>query len=196
MIRPTSNRSHRRHGAHLRTTPVFAMSPSSIRGTAGQSAIMASSCIRKTVAGIWSPQDSGVTCTLNSVCFVDAHFGWAAGGMAWPFLHDTSGVVLATRDGGATWQRIPVLLPALHKIRFVTDRQGWAIGCSSVMYPGGVFLTRDGGRSWQPASSGGADRPDCRRSLRRPQRRPWRLACSARYDHRRRLCPKAAGQCF
>jgi photosystem II stability/assembly factor-like uncharacterized protein len=104
----------------------------------------------------WSPQGSGVTCTLNSVSFIDAHFGWAAGGMAWPFLHDTSGVVLATRDGGATWQRVPVLLPALHKIRFVTDRQGWAIGCSSPMYPCGVFLTRDGGRSWQSASSGGA----------------------------------------
>jgi photosystem II stability/assembly factor-like uncharacterized protein len=104
----------------------------------------------------WSPQDSGVTCSLNSVCFVDANIGWAAGGMAWPYLHDTSGVVLATRDGGATWQRMPVLLPALHKIRFVTDRQGWAIGCSSPMYPSGVFLTRDGGRSWQPASSGGA----------------------------------------
>jgi photosystem II stability/assembly factor-like uncharacterized protein len=104
----------------------------------------------------WSSQESGVTCTLNSVCFVDARVGFAAGGMAWPYLHDTSGVLLATRDGGATWQRVPVVIPALHKIRFVTDRQGWAIGCSSAMYPGGVFLTRDAGRSWQPASSGGA----------------------------------------
>jgi photosystem II stability/assembly factor-like uncharacterized protein len=104
----------------------------------------------------WSQQPSGVVCTLNSVCFVDARIGWAAGGMAWPFLHDTSGVVLATRDGGRTWLREPVLLPALHKIRFVSDRQGWAIGCSSSMYPGGVFVTRDGGRSWQPAASGGA----------------------------------------
>ena len=50
-----------------------------------------------------------------------------------------------------------MLLPALHKIRFLTDRQGWAIGCSSAMYPCGVFLSRDGGRSWQPAGeSGGA----------------------------------------
>ncbi len=104
----------------------------------------------------WTPQDSGIACTLNSVCFIDDRIGWAAGGMAWPYLHDTSGVVIATRDGGTTWQRVPVLLPALLKIRFVTDRQGWAIGCSSPMYPGGAFLTRDGGRSWQPASSGGA----------------------------------------
>ena len=94
----------------------------------------------------WSPQASGVVCTLNSVCFIDARIGWAAGGMAWPFLHDTSGVVLATRDGGRTWRRELVLLPTLYKIRFVSDRQGWAIGCSSAMYPGGVFVTRDGGR--------------------------------------------------
>src|SRR5205807_944146 len=71
-------------------------------------------------------------------------------------LHDTSGVVLATRDGGVTWQRVPTLLPAIHKVRFVSDRQGWAIGCSSSMYPSGVFLTRDAGRSWQPATAGGA----------------------------------------
>ena len=48
----------------------------------------------------WSPQASGVTCTLTSVCFVDARNGWAAGGMAYPYLHDSSGVVLSTRDGG------------------------------------------------------------------------------------------------
>ena len=29
----------------------------------------------------WSPQVSGVTCTLSSVCFVDACSGWAAGGV-------------------------------------------------------------------------------------------------------------------
>ncbi len=104
----------------------------------------------------WSAQASGVNCTLRSVCFIDARIGWAAGGMVWPFLHDTSGVVLATRDGGLTWQREPVLLPSLNKIRFVSDRQGWAIGCSSAMYPCGVFVTRDGGRSWQPPGAGGA----------------------------------------
>ena len=104
----------------------------------------------------WSPQSSGVGCTLNSVCFVDARIGWAAGGMAYPFLHDTFGVVLCTRDGGLTWQREPVLLPELWKVRFVSERQGWAFACSSAMYPGGMFLTRDGGRSWQPAASGGA----------------------------------------
>ncbi len=84
----------------------------------------------------WSPQASGVTCTLNSVCFVDARNGWAAGGMAYPYLHDSSGVVLITRDGGLNWQREPVLLPALHKIRFLTQRQGWAVGCPSAMFPG------------------------------------------------------------
>ncbi len=106
----------------------------------------------------WTPQVSGVTCTLNSVCFVDARYGWAAGGMAYPYLHDSTGVVLSTRDGGLSWQREPVLLPALRKIRFGTQRQGWAVGCPSAMFPGGAFTTRDAGRSWQPASNGGTPR--------------------------------------
>ena len=99
----------------------------------------------------WLPQASGVACTLTSVSFVDARNGWAAGGMAHAYLHDSSGVVLVTRDGGLNWQSEPVLLPALRKIRFVTQRQGWAVGCPSAMFPGGVFVTRDAGRSWQPA---------------------------------------------
>ena len=138
-------------------TPASTTFHSSTCGTAGRWAIAAAILHTDDSGQHWSPQSSGVVCTLNSVCFVNARTGWAAGGMAWPYLHDTSGVVLATRDGGGTWQREPVLLPALHKIRFLTDRQGWAIGCSSAMYPCGVFLTRDGGRSWQPAGeSGGA----------------------------------------
>jgi photosystem II stability/assembly factor-like uncharacterized protein len=106
----------------------------------------------------WAAQTSGVTCTLNSVCFVDSRNGWVAGGQAYPYLHDSCGVVLCTHDGGLNWQREPTLLPALRKIRFLSQRQGWAIGCSSTMFPGGAFLTRDGGRSWQPAYSGGASR--------------------------------------
>jgi photosystem II stability/assembly factor-like uncharacterized protein len=106
----------------------------------------------------WLPQTSGVTCTLNSVCFVNTRCGWAAGGLAYPFLHDSTGIVIATRDGGLTWQREPILLPAVKKIRFVTERQGWAIASASAMFPGGTFTTRDAGRSWQPVSSGGTPR--------------------------------------
>ena len=104
----------------------------------------------------WSPQASGVTCTLTSVCFVDARIGWAAGGMAFPYLHDSTGLVLSTRDGGASWLREPAMVPALRKIRFLTDRRGWAVGCPSAMFPGGIFTTRDAGRSWQPACGGGS----------------------------------------
>lgn len=63
----------------------------------------------------WSPQASGVTCTLTSVCFVDARIGWAAGGMAFPYLHDSTGLVLSTRDGGASWLREPAMVPASAK---------------------------------------------------------------------------------
>ena len=142
----------------------------------------------------WSPQASGVTCTLTSVCFVDARNGWAAGGMAYPYLHDSAGVVLSTRDGGLNWQREPVLLPALRKIRFLTQRQGWAVGCPSAMFPGGVFITRDAGRSWQPACSGGTSRLADRRFLRRPQCDPGRVARPDGHDQRRRLLPQSAAR--
>ena len=78
--------------------------------------------------------------------------------MAYPYLHDSSGVVLSTARRRNNWQREPVLLPALRKIRFLTERQGWAVGCPSAMFPGGTFTTRDAGRSWQPACGGGTSR--------------------------------------
>ncbi len=78
-------------------------------------------------------------CTLNSVFFLDDRNGWAAGGMAYPYLHDSSGVVLSTRDGGLNWQVEPAILPAVRKIRFWTDRQGWAVGCPSPCSPAGFL---------------------------------------------------------
>jgi photosystem II stability/assembly factor-like uncharacterized protein len=99
----------------------------------------------------WGLQDSGVTCPLNSVFFLTPQIGWTAGGFAHPYLHTGSGVALWTQDGGRHWNRTAnQLLPALRQVRFFSERQGWAVGCSSAMFPAGVFLTRDGGRSWQP----------------------------------------------
>lgn len=43
----------------------------------------------------WETQPTGVTTPLRCVTFVDALCGWAVGDL---------GVILATRDGGATWQ--------------------------------------------------------------------------------------------
>ena len=101
--------------------------------------------------GQWQLQPSGVACRLESVFFLDAQTGWAAGGHSHPYTHTSTGVVLLTRDGGRHWhQDAKLLLPALKRIRFFDEKHGWAIGCPSAMFPSGVFFTDDGGRSWAP----------------------------------------------
>ena len=88
----------------------------------------------------WQLQDSGTSCSLRSVWFVNPQHGWAAGGFSHPYTHTSSGVVLLTRDGGRHWFHDPkLLLPALRQLRFFDQRQGWAVGNSSAMFPAGVF---------------------------------------------------------
>lgn len=54
----------------------------------------------------WQLQSSGVNCELYSVCFLTDRVGWVAGGGTAPFTHVPYGVLLFTRDGGATWARL------------------------------------------------------------------------------------------
>jgi photosystem II stability/assembly factor-like uncharacterized protein len=97
----------------------------------------------------WNLQASGVGCRLESVSFVDAQTGWAAGGAWCPYLDAGSGVVLTTGDGGQHWQTVPkVPLPKLRSIGFFNQHRGWAVGCSSPLFPSGVFVTDGGGRGW------------------------------------------------
>lgn len=106
----------------------------------------------------WRLQASGVGCRLESVFFLDEKTGWAAGGFSHPYTHTSTGVVLTTEDGGRRWTRRPrLLLPALKQIRFFDRRHGWTIGCSSAMFPSGVFFTGDGGRSWNALPTGKTD---------------------------------------
>jgi photosystem II stability/assembly factor-like uncharacterized protein len=104
----------------------------------------------------WQQQQSHVTCPLTGVSFLDAKRGWVVGGARKPYSGGTSGVVLATVDGGATWTAVrgAELLPALRGVRFFNAVQAIAYGASSPMFASGTCLTRDGGRSWQPAPSG------------------------------------------
>ena len=62
----------------------------------------------------WTIQNSGVSCSLNSVCFLTDRVGWAAGGGMMPYTHLSYGVVLKTTDGGRTWQTL-VAPPDLKK---------------------------------------------------------------------------------
>src|SRR5688572_31593747 len=77
----------------------------------------------------WKQQNSGVTCRLEAVQFLDAENGRAAGGWTQPYTHQTNGVLLRTRDSGRTWTSIPgLLLPALRQVKFFDTKAGWAIG--------------------------------------------------------------------
>lgn len=103
----------------------------------------------------WKLQNSGVTCRLEGVHFLDGDMGIAVGGWTQPYTHETRGVVLRTRDGGRTWQNTPGLsLPGLKYVRFFSAREGWALGDGSPLFPSGVFHSEDGGRTWTPAQKG------------------------------------------
>jgi photosystem II stability/assembly factor-like uncharacterized protein len=105
----------------------------------------------------WTLQVSGTAEDLESIFFISSLRGWAVG---------TFGTILTTTDGGATWTSrqlqffsasgIP-LVPSLNDVRFITERQGAAVG---IARDGGVILTtEDGGASWiphGPVQSGGA----------------------------------------
>lgn len=54
----------------------------------------------------WNLQNSGVSCSLYSVCFLSDRVGWAAGGGTMPFTRLSYGVLLHTTDGGKTWQTL------------------------------------------------------------------------------------------
>lgn len=94
-----------------------------------------------------------VSATLSAVTFTDAQHGWAVG--QW-------GVILATTDGGETWQKqrmdITVDQP-LFSVLFTSGKDGIAVGLWSLM-----LATHDGGKTWakvtvpKPPGASRADR--------------------------------------
>ena len=94
-----------------------------------------------------------VRSTLTGVFFADEKSGWAVG--HW-------GIILATADGGETWQLqrsdTSVDQP-LFSVYFKDKNRGWAVGLWSLLLD-----TRDGGKTWQagklppPPGGGKTDR--------------------------------------
>jgi photosystem II stability/assembly factor-like uncharacterized protein/tetratricopeptide (TPR) repeat protein len=108
---------------------------------------------------IWHTQDSGTTwilqktpiaCTLRSVYFLDASFGFAVGGYYFPFSTQGRGVVLSTHDGGKNWSLCQTPnLPVLHRVKIFDPMKIILAGESSEYHPTGLFLTLDSGRIWK-----------------------------------------------
>jgi photosystem II stability/assembly factor-like uncharacterized protein len=94
-----------------------------------------------------------VQAALTAVHFVDPDYGWSVG--QW-------GTIIATRDGGETWQlqRVDTTVDQpLFSVFFRDRNTGWAVGLWS------LFLkTADGGKTWRrirlqkPPAGGDADR--------------------------------------
>ncbi len=85
----------------------------------------------------WQRASTPAREVLTAVAFADERRGWAVG---------HGGVILASVDGGASWQLQKVLdeHPVLLSVHFADERRGWAVG------HGGVILASvDGGASWQ-----------------------------------------------
>jgi len=86
----------------------------------------------------WQVQKSPVETSLFGVFFADAQRGWAVG---------MESTLLATTDGGATWQKVEVDTPkgfplALYDVA-VHGQYGWAVGNSGLL-----LHSRDRGASW------------------------------------------------
>ena len=96
----------------------------------------------------------------RSVCFLTARVGWIAAESTQP--GQRSGVLLATRDGGAHWQRSEIPLSNVCHVQFFDLAHGVVVGAGTDEFLSGLIETDDGGANW--------------RSLPGPASRDWRCA--------------------
>lgn len=138
--------SAQREDAELHS--LFPLSPDRIWAVGDRGLILASED-----GGIhWRVQESGTTCSLRDIFFVDPLRGWAVGYAVQPFSRRAFGVVLSTIDGGKKWNYTPQpLLPPLHGIRRTSNGNFVVWGGWSTQLASSVFESIDGGKTWAPS---------------------------------------------
>lgn len=87
----------------------------------------------------------GLSASVPAIFFSDPNHGWAVGG---------AGLIMATTDGGQTWNRQASGTTApLFSIYFINAQTGWAV--SSTKAGGNIILsTTNGGSNWSIQTSG------------------------------------------
>ena len=65
----------------------------------------------------WTLTETGTTATLRSICLLTDQVGWIAGWQVQGSPELTSGVLLATRDGGQNWESLA--MQSLSPLRYV-----------------------------------------------------------------------------
>ena len=89
---------------------------------------------------------------MNQFYGYTAHLTFTNPAQGWALLTKTSsaaassGALFVTRDGGASWSRLPDP-PGAGEIRFFAQ-MGWLVGGVNGMYGNHLWVTRDGGQSW------------------------------------------------
>lgn len=101
----------------------------------------------------WERQKSGTRASLRSVHFQTPYTGWAVGRLDTPTGGPSIGVMLKTSDGGLKWEEVGSnVLPGLHFVKFIDEKNGFVCGDGSDSFPSGMFSTSDGGRIWKAVS--------------------------------------------
>ena len=107
-------------------------------------------------SGAWMRQRIGSLAWLHAVFFLDKNRGWAVG---------SRGTLLATVDGGKSWQaESQPTVDVLRDIYFTDDQNGWLL-CEANLYdlkskddPRTYLMqTSDGGANWKRINIQGAD---------------------------------------
>ena len=98
----------------------------------------------------WTASHCGMDVSLQSICLLDDRTGWIAGRNTTAYSGLGNGILLATQDGGQTWQQLTQdVLPALSYVKFFGLEEGLVVGQPTSVSPTGIFRTNDGGKSWR-----------------------------------------------
>ena len=100
----------------------------------------------------WSWQYPGPRGKLLAVAASDASHAWAVGysGTSAPVSGRSTGLMLATSDGGAIWKQQPIPPHIdLYDVAFGDARHGWALGAGADQSTYFVLSMIDGGAHWR-----------------------------------------------